>query len=345
MPYPDLTYAGPANTTPVCTGTSGSTVMAEANNRLLHLFPVQTAMKKTFALLCFSLSLFSSAGMAQSLQKRVDAIVASHQTRVGVVIENADGSERASHQAGADFPMQSVFKFPIALAVLDRVDRGELGLNQRIFIRPSDLRPGTWSPLRDRYKKGNVSVPLREILRTTIRDSDNNGCDILLRLAGGPKAVTAWLRSRGISGMTVATSEGAMHSDWNIQARNHSTPEAATRLLKRFYDKKLLKPDTQAVLWAAMRDSMVSPERLRNGLPPKTPLIHKTGTSTAFYHKQGHTLNDIGIVILPDGKPVFISVFVSHGKEPKAVTEKMIAALARAAYGHFTRSPSPLSRH
>ena len=89
-----------------------------------------------------------------------------------------------------------------------------------------------------------------------------------------------------------------------------------------------------------MRDSMVSPERLRNGLPPKTPLIHKTGTSMAFYKKQGNTINDIGIVILPDGSPLFISVLVSNGKEPKAVTEKMIARLSRSAWEHFT-SVSP----
>lgn len=43
----------------------------------------------------------------------------------------------------------------------------------------------------------------------------------------------------------------------------------------------------------------------------------------AFYKKQGNTVNDIGIVVLPDGKPLFISVLVSHGKEPKAKTEKM----------------------
>ncbi len=301
-------------------------------------------MKKTFVLLCFGLVSFTSACAAHSLQEQVDAIVASHRAHVGVVIENADGSQRADYRADRFFPMQSVFKFPIALAVLHKVDKGELDLNRRIFLKKSDLRPNTWSPLRDRYKHGNVSVPLKEIVRTTVKDSDNNGCDILIRLAGGPKAVTAWIRSQGIADMTVATTEQAMHGDWNIQARNRSTPEAAHRLLRLFYDGKLLKPDTHAFLWAAMRDSMVSPERLRNGLPPKTPLIHKTGTSMAFYKKQGNTVNDIGIVILPDGKPLFISVLVAHGKQPKSVTEKMIARLSKTAWEHFTHDNPSLAK-
>ena len=205
-------------------------------------------MKKTFILLFSGFMAFSSICVAQTLQEQVNAIVASHHAKIGIVIENADGSEQAHYHSGDFFPMQSVFKFPIALAVLDKVDKGELRFNQRIFLKKSDLRPNTWSPLREKYKNGNVYVSLKEILRTTMKDSDNNGCDILLKLAGGPGAVTAYLREKGIKDMTVATTERTMHGDWNIQAKNRATPEATNRLLKLFYEKKLLKPDTQAFL-------------------------------------------------------------------------------------------------
>lgn len=284
----------------------------------------------------------SSACRAQSLQEKIGALVAGHRARIGVTVENAGGTERAAIAADALFPMQSVYKFPIALSVLDRVDRGYLSLEKRIAVSRSELRPGTWSPLRDRYRKGKtVFIPLAEIVRTTMSDSDNNGCDILLRLAGGPEKVTAFLRGHGVAGMTVATTERAMHGDWHIQFRNSSTPAAATQLLRLFQEKKLLKPRTQAFLRNAMKNSRVSAERLRSGLPPETPLIHKTGTSTAFYRKQGMTINDMGIVVLPDGEPVFVTVFVSHGKEPKAVTEKMIADIARVTWRHFTASKKP----
>lgn len=48
--------------------------------------------------------------------------------------------------------MQSVYKFHIALAVLDRVEKGELSLSQSITVRRDELRPGKWSPLRDKYR-------------------------------------------------------------------------------------------------------------------------------------------------------------------------------------------------
>ncbi len=281
--------------------------------------------------------LATSVCPAQPLQEKINRIVAGHRARIGVAIESPFARETAQVGAGTFFPMQSVYKFPIALAVLDRVDRGELALHQPIRVKRAELRPHTYSPLRDKYRRGAVvTMPLSEIVQTTLRDSDNNGCDILLRLAGGPENVTAYLRKQGIANMTVATTERAMHGSWDIQFTNRTTPEDANRLLRLFQEGALLKPDTHAFLWNAMKHSMVSPERLRRGLPPKTPFIHKTGTSTAFYRKQGYTLNDIGIVLLPDGKPVFVSVFVSHGKEPKAVTERMMARIARTTWEHFT---------
>ena len=140
--------------------------------------------------------------------------------------------------------------------------------------------------------------------------------------------------------MTVATTERTMHSDWNIQYKNRTTPAAATALLRLFHEKKLPGPATYPLLYAAMKNAMLAPERLRSGLPDGADLIHKTGTSLAFYRKQGMTLNDIGI-ILPDGKPVYISVLVYRCKEPRARAEKMIAAIARTTWEHFTTPPVP----
>ncbi len=84
-------------------------------------------------------------------------------------------------------PMLSVFKFHIALAVLNQVDKGNLTLDQKILIKKSDLLENTWSPLREKYPDGNVELPLSEIITYTVAQSDNNGCDILLRLIGGTK--------------------------------------------------------------------------------------------------------------------------------------------------------------
>jgi hypothetical protein len=40
------------------------------------------------------------------------------------------------------------------LAVLSKVDSGQLNLNQEIYVKKTDLLPNTWSPLREKYPNG-----------------------------------------------------------------------------------------------------------------------------------------------------------------------------------------------
>jgi beta-lactamase class A len=81
--------------------------------------------------------------------------------------------------------MQSVYKFPIAMAVLDRVDRGKLKLDQKMRIKTSDIVRGSQildSPqerLRQRESIG-VELTLAQLLKYMVSDSDNTACDVLL---------------------------------------------------------------------------------------------------------------------------------------------------------------------
>ena len=302
-----------------------------------------------------SLSLFlalllpASFSLAQSpevpaLQEKVDAIVRNTQADVGVAIESIGSGDKAAHNAGKPFPMQSVYKFPIALALLDSVDKGRLKLDDPVFLTPADLLPDTHSPLREKYPEGNVSVTLREILTDTVTLSDNNGCDILLRLLGGPEAVDRYIKGLGITGMEIAATEAEMHRFPEKQFSNTATPAAANRLLRLFYQRKLLKPSSQELLWKLMENTLTGPGRLREPLPAGTALIHKTGTGDVS-PTEGTTVNDIGIIMLPNGQPVLISVFITGARDSILETEKTIAALAKAAWEQYVAPPpkNPLS--
>jgi len=68
--------------------------------------------------------------------------------------------------------MQSMFKFPLALAVLHQVELGKLQLDQPVRVLKSD-RSATFSPLRDEFPEADVNVPLRKIIKLTVETSDN----------------------------------------------------------------------------------------------------------------------------------------------------------------------------
>lgn len=66
-----------------------------------------------------------------------EKIAQTAQGRVGVTATVLETGKSVSLNGNQRFPMQSVYKLPIAMAILDQVDRGKLKLNQKIQVRKS----------------------------------------------------------------------------------------------------------------------------------------------------------------------------------------------------------------
>ena len=257
----------------------------------------------------------------------LEPIAAAAQGRVGVAVRLLETGESFGLNQDRHFPMQSVYKMPIALVVLHL----NLPLDQPFHIAKGDLVPTTLhSPLRDEHPDGNFSLPLRELLRRAIVESDGTASDVLLRLVGGPDRVTAYLRGLGIKDLAVATSELEMSGEEHVQYRNWSTPAAMVELLAK------LSPDRDALLLQWMFESSPGAKRIKGLLPSATVVAHKTGTS-GTHEGLTRATNDVGLVTLPDGRHMAIAVFVSDSRADTETREAVIAKMARAAWDYFAR--------
>lgn len=230
--------------------------------------------------------------------------------------------------------MISVFKFHIALTVLNKVDKGELALNQKIFIKKTELLENTWSPFKKKYPNGDVSITLQEALKWMITVSDNNICDILIRLVGGVEAVDHFIND---SNFVIINDEEGIHKNWDAQFLNTTTPNFSSQLIKSFYETKLLTKKSTKFLYKTMLSTSVGKNRIKGKLPPKTKVAHRTGSS--FTNNEGMTgaINDIGIVELPNGNQFIISVFVHNTSEKFEDGETLIADIAKAAWDYYTQ--------
>jgi beta-lactamase class A len=306
-----------------------------------------------------SVPLFSQI---DSLRKQIEKIVASNDATIGVAIAGMTTGDTLSINGHSRLPMQSVFKFHIALAVLDKVDKEKLSLNKKLYIEQSDLLQNTWSPLRDKYPKGNVEISLSEILNYTVSQSDNSGCDILLKFLGGPKVVQNYINKIGIKDFAIVSGEKEMIEDQDIQYKNWTTPIATVKLLKIFYDRKLLSSialqarllscsgftplqlsgglvmrstNSYNFLWKILTETETGKNRIKGQLPSGTVIAHKTGTSDTNSEGITAAVNDIGIVQLPNKGYFIISVFVSDSKEEMEKNEKIIADISKLAWDYF----------
>ncbi len=256
---------------------------------------------------------------------------------MGVSVLSFENGFQYSKNGDKKLPMQSVFKFHIAAAVLNEVDRGKLSLDQKVPLNKSNLLENTWSPLRDKYKNGTAEVPLSEIIEYTVAKSDNNGCDILLALLGGTQTLQKFMDSKGVKDFQIRYNEEEMHKDWNAQYQNYTTTVSATDALKKLYDGKLLSKKSTDYLMKVMLSTSTGTNKLVGQLPKDTPVARKTGSSGKNNAGLTGAENEIGIVTLPNGKHYAIAVFVSNSTETDVVNCKMISDISKSVWDYFNK--------
>jgi beta-lactamase class A len=234
------------------------------------------------------------------------------------------------------FPMQSVYKFPIGMAVLAQVDRGKLKLDQQVRVEASDFASDLQhSPIRDENPQG-TELSLAELLKYMVSESDGTACDVLLKLVGGPDAVTQYLRDLGVNGIVVANTEKEIGQDKAVQYRNYASPNAVVVLLRALHEGQGLSKSSQALLLQLMTQTTTGPKRIKGLLPDGTVVAHKTGTSSTVNGVTAAT-NDVGLVTLLNGRHMAIAVFVSDSGANDAVREGVIAKVTKAAWAEWSK--------
>lgn len=296
-------------------------------------------MPKISLLLLCCLLVFARSVNAQqdSLYSTIKMIADAAKGRVSVSVIDIENSVRFDYYGDEPCVMQSVFKFPIALAILDRIDKGEFSLQHKIHITPKEMTKYTWSPMRDSFPDGNVNITFEKLLRYMVSQSDNIACDVLLHHLGKPKTVEKYIRKFGIEDFSIKYNEAGMHKKWNNQYKNWCTPKEMAKLLQLFYQGKIIsKPNTE-FLYQLMAETTTGQNRLVNLLPAGTIVAHKTGSSDTDSKGMTAAVNDVGIITLPNGKHIAIAVFVNDAYAPYEILESVIAQIGKAVYDGYIK--------
>lgn len=286
------------------------------------------------ALVCL-LPMITMAQNNNALRQQIKDIIKPAKGIVGVAIKGIESGDTLSVNGDARLVLHSVMKFPIALTVLHWVDSGKFTLNQPIKFKKKDL-PKNYSPLRDKYPNGG-EIPLSDMLTYMVSQSDNDACDILLKQIDGPKTVQDYMLKLGIRGIAIRASEADMASAWELQFTNWCKPVEMTKLLDLFYQGKILSKSSTDFLYKIMTETSTGPNRLKAGLPAGTILAHKTGTSPTNAQGLSPATNDVGIITLPNGKHLAISVFVCNSTDNEATREGLIAKVAKAVWDTYSK--------
>ncbi len=307
----------------------------------------------------------TEATLRAAAEAEISRIAGFAQGAVGVAALHLESGRALGHNDAEAFPMASTVKVPIAVTILDMVDRGTLRLDTQIAVEPAEMNPS--GPIGEEFRHPGVSLSVYNLLEPMITRSDNTATDVMFRAAGGPTAVQQHMRTLGITeiridrnvrnlllvlcgvadpGPGVALIERlhtASADEWTaMRTRAHSpnpayfddprdqaTPRAMLDVLRRIAQADGVSAAAREVLLGIMGRTSTGVRRIAGRLPQGVPVADKTGSAAG-------TTNDAGIVTLPGGRGrVALVVYVKASALPPAEREDIIADISRTVFDYF----------
>lgn len=119
---------------------------------------------------------------AELLQAELALVAARHTTaELGVYVRDLETGTAVSHRGDERWYLASTVKVPVALAVLQAVERGEFTLDTTLRVRASDYVDGAG---QTNSKPVGTPLSVRFLLEQMIIFSDNTASDMLIGLVG-----------------------------------------------------------------------------------------------------------------------------------------------------------------
>jgi beta-lactamase class A len=265
-------------------------------------------------------------------QQTITDLLTSQPLTAAMVLQDLQTGETFSHNADAKMPLMSVFKLPLGVLVLRQVAAGTLQLDQQITVQRASLLQNTWSPMLKLYPAATFSISVRELLELSVAQSDNNACDLLFSLVGGPAALQQYLQQLGLRDVQIELDEKGLHQHFSAQYQNWISATAAASFLRQLANGNLLPAAEQKVLWQWLVDTPTGKQRIKAGLPAGAELAHKTGTGGSDDNQLQAAINDIGIVTLANGKRYALVLLFKDITLPQPQAEALMAEITRQLF-------------
>lgn len=269
----------------------------------------------------------------------ISEIVASYPGEIGMAAIIDDSDTVAVNNRNI-YPMMSVFKVHQALALCDDFDRRGISLDTLITIRRDELDPHTWSPMMKDYSDSEFSLTVKDLLRYTLRQSDNNASNLMFgRLLGVEETDSFISTVIPRRDFRIAYTEAEMSADHRRAYSNSSSPLGAAELINRLFTDSLVSRDKQDFIMRTLGECETGKDRIA------APLLDREGVSIAHKTGSGYTNeegvlaahNDVAYICLPNGTRYSLAVFVKDFKGNETQAAKAIAHVSAAVYSILSK--------
>jgi beta-lactamase class A len=246
--------------------------------------------------------------------------------RVGVFALDTGSGRTLEHRADERFAMCSTFKWVLAAAVLHRVDRGQLSLDEQVPFQAADLLEH--APVaREHLASGVLSI--ETLAKAVVTVSDNTAANLLLGKIDGPEGMTRFIRAEGDDVTRLDRIEPMMSTNEPDDPRDTTSPRAMVGLMQRILYGDVLAPRSHARLKGWMIACETGTDRLRAGFPENWVVGDKTGSGGR------NAINDVAFAEPPGRPPILVAAYLSEGHASKEDLKAAHAEVARVVTQGF----------
>lgn len=257
------------------------------------------------------------------LKKQLALLEREAQGRLGLCLLNTADQQRFSYRGDERFPLCSTFKSILAAAILKQSMRDNTLLQQRQRFSGQEVQQSGYAPVARQYIANGMTVA--ELCAATIQYSDNAAANVLLKVLGGPAALTAFSRELGDAHFRLDRWEPELNTAIPGDERDTSTPVAMTRTLNKLILGDALGLTQRAQLADWLKGNTTGGKRIRAGVQAGWQVGDKTGTGA-----YGST-NDVAVLWPQKDKPLILSVYFTQLQQDAAPRDDVIAQATRIA--------------
>lgn len=316
--------------------------MAKNRKKLLVILCIALACMAALAYFLFHRSAIKNntpTPVTDILTDSISQIVSACPGEIGVaiIINNTD---TVTVNNKSIYPMMSVFKVHQALALCNDFDNKGLSLDTLIKINRNELNPNTWSPMMKDHPESEILLTVKDLLRYTLAQSDNNASNLLFNdMVDVPRTDSFIATLIPRADFKIAYTEKEMAADHNKAYSNYTSPLGAAILMNRLFTDSLFSDEKQDFIKKTLSECKTGTDRISAPLLDKKGVViaHKTGSG--FVNENGVLAahNDVAYICLPNNVSYTLSVFVKDFKGNESQASECISHISKSVYSILTQ--------
>ncbi len=275
-----------------------------------------------------------SVAYTQLFADTISKIASEYPGEIGVAVI-INHSDTVAFNNQSVYAMMSVFKLHQALAVCHDFDKKGLSLDTLVAIKRDELDPDTWSPMLKEHPEPVISLPVKDLLRYSLIQSDNNASNFMFKHFADVAKTDSFIATLiPRSSFQVAYTEEEMAADHAKAFDNYTSPLGTAMLMDRLFADHFVSCEKQNFIKNALQECKTGKDRIVApllGIEGIT-IAHKTGSGYTNEHGELAAHNDVAYISLPDNVNYTLAVFVKDFKGDETRASEAVARISAAVY-------------